>query len=215
MAAPAQAALEGRRERRKRELHARIYDTARQLFLARGFEATTVEQIAEAADIAPATFFNHFQSKHALLGEMTSEVFEHLRALIDEHLLRPGPVEARIRAFIDQAAKELNAARGLARDVLLELMRTPDRAGGAGAVPYLARVHAPFTAVLREGQRKGEVRADTDAAFLAEMVVGAFNATIINWLNDPHYPLERRLRQAAVFAGEAIRPPAAPRRAGR
>ena len=40
--------------------------------MSQGFEATTVEQIAAAADIAPATFFNHFQSKNALLGEMTT-----------------------------------------------------------------------------------------------------------------------------------------------
>ena len=67
----AQAPIEGRRERKKRELRSRIYQTARTLFLSQGFEATTVEQIAAAADIAPATFFNHFQSKNALLGEMT------------------------------------------------------------------------------------------------------------------------------------------------
>lgn len=66
---------EGRRERKRRELHERIYQTARRLFLERGLEATTVEQIAEAADIAQATFFNHFPSKQAVLREMASEVF--------------------------------------------------------------------------------------------------------------------------------------------
>src|SRR5206468_1199579 len=134
--------IEGRRERKKRELRALIYQKARQLFLTQGFEATTVEQVAAAADVAPATFFNHFQSKTALLGEMTTEV--------------------------------------------------------------------------REGQRKGEVRNDLDAAFLTEMVLGALNATVINWMNDPNYPLEQRLRQAAAFIGEAIRPTTTrPRRAPR
>jgi hypothetical protein len=36
------------------------------------------------------------------------------------------------------------------------------------------------------------------------MVVGAFNAAVTNWLNDPGYPVEGRLRQAADFIGEAI-----------
>jgi hypothetical protein len=98
----------------------------------------------------------------------------------------------------------VHAARGLARDVLLELLRT--RAGTGEAVPYLARVHDAFTRILREGQDKGEVRTDADAAFLAEMVVGAFNAAVINWMRDARYPLEQRFRQVAGFIGDAIRP---------
>lgn len=200
-------AVEGRRERRKRELRARIYETARQLFLEHGFEATTVEQIADAADIAPGTFFNHFQSKHAVLGDMTSEVSDRLQAIIDQQLAGPASAQERITGFADCAANEIEQARGLTHDVLLELMRSSARSGKA--VPYLSRVHEPFTAILREGQGRGEVRADLDATFLAEMVVGALNAAVANWLNDPEYPLEKRMRQAAAFIGEAIRPRAA------
>jgi AcrR family transcriptional regulator len=203
-AAVAQAPLEGRRERKKRELRSRIYQTAQELFLTQGFEATTVEQIAVAADIAPATFFNHFQSKHALLGEMTTEVFEHLQALIEQYLLRPGSAQERIVSFADRAARDTYAARGVARDVVLELMRTRARPGETP--PYLERIFAPVAKTLREGQRKREVRDDLDAGFLAEMVLGALNAPFLNWMNDPNYPLEQRLRQAAAFIGEAIRP---------
>lgn len=202
--AVAQVSPEGRRARKKRELRSRIYQKAQKLFLARGFEATTVEQIAAAADIAPATFFNHFQSKHALLGEMTTEVFDHLQALIQQHLLRPGTAQDRIVDFAERAAHNAAAARGVARDLVLELMRTRGRP--SEAPPYLERIFAPVTRTLRDGQRRGEVRTDLDAAFLAEMVLGALNAPFINWMNDPDYPLERRLRQAAVFIGEAIRP---------
>jgi AcrR family transcriptional regulator len=197
-------AAEGRRERRKRELRARIYATARRLFREQGVDATTVEQIAAATDIVPATFFNHFQSKQALLGEMTSEVVDHLQGLIEQRLLRPGSAQARIRAFADQAANEIHEARSAARDVLLEFMRTRTRPGEAA--PYLARVHGPFAKILREGQAKGEVRTDLGAPFLAEMVAGAFNAVVIHWMSDPDYPLEQRFRQVADFLGEAIRP---------
>ncbi|MEE3331530.1 MAG: helix-turn-helix domain-containing protein, partial [Myxococcota bacterium] len=69
---------EGRRDRKRRELRERVYEVARELFQSRGFESTTVEQIAEAADIAPATFFNHFQSKRAVLAMMTSEVVAYV-----------------------------------------------------------------------------------------------------------------------------------------
>lgn len=197
--------IEGRRERKKRELRDRIYQTARELFLAHGVEATTVEQIAAAADVAPATFFNHFQSKDRLLREMTGEVFERLEALIDTQLRRPGWTRTRLARFVDQATAEIEAAQGLAHHVLLELIRSSGQPGEL--VPYLPRVHGPFTEILREGQARGDVRADLDAGFLAEMVVGALNAALVNWMNDARYPVVQRLRQAGVFIGEAIEPP--------
>jgi hypothetical protein len=87
--------------------------------------------------------------------------------------------------------------------VLLELVRTESEPGQQP--PYVGRIHQPFAAMLREGQERGEVRRDQDVAFLAEMVVGILNAAITNWLADPDYPIEQRLRQAVQFAWEAIR----------
>lgn len=200
----ATAVVEGRRERKKRELRAHVYETARRLFLEHGFEATTVAQIAEAADVAQGTFFNHFPSKQAVLAELTSEVSGHLQVMVDEQLMRPVSALDRITGFAESVGEELEQARGIARDVLLEVMRTSARPGEA--YPYLARVHEPFTAILREGQAKGDVRADLDAAFLAEMVVGALNVGVTNWLIDPAYPLEERLREIAAFIRGAIQP---------
>jgi AcrR family transcriptional regulator len=205
------SAAEGRRERKKRELRARIYERARQLFREHGFEATTVEQIAEAADVAQATFFNHFPSKSAVLSEMTGEVFDRLQELVNQQLERPVSAQERIRGFADNVASEIEQARGLARDVLRELMRIS--APRDHAVPYVSRVREPFAAIIREGQEEGDVRTDLDASFLADMVIGTLNVAITNWLNDPEFPLERWLRQAATFIGEAIQPGAAVPRA--
>jgi AcrR family transcriptional regulator len=211
----AEVAIEGRRERKKRELRSRIYETARQLFLERGFEATTVAEIARAADVAEGTFFNHFPSKQAVLAEISREVAVHLQGMLDEQLARPVSVPERIQGFAERVASELSGARTLARDVILELMRTSARPGEA--YPYLVGVHEPFRRVLRDGQQRGEVRGDFAADFLAELVVGALHTAVTHWLVDPDYPLEVRLHQTAAFVTEAIRPrepterPAAPR----
>lgn len=53
----------GLRERKKRERRRRIEDAAIELFDRNGFDATTIDQIAAAADIAPRTFFSYFDSK--------------------------------------------------------------------------------------------------------------------------------------------------------
>lgn len=181
----------------------RIYDAAVDLFRSQGFERTTVNQIAEAADVVPATFFNHFASKSAVLGQMTGEVLGVLELMLRAEFEATPSTRERLTGFADHAAEQIAETRGLARDVLLELVRT--ESGPGKQPPYVERIHGPFAAMLREGQERGDVRPDQDAAFLAEMVVGILNSAITNWLANPDYPVEQRLRQAAQFAWEAIR----------
>lgn len=198
----------GRRERRSRELRTRIYETARALFLAQGFDATTVNQIAAAADIAPATFFNHFQSKAAILQAMTDEVSEHLETLVNEQLERSGTTQERVAEFARRVGEEIRGAHNLAHDVLLGLMQVGVRSGEIA--PHTSGAFAPFAEMMEEGQARGQVRTDLDPQFLAELVVGALNAAITRWLSDPEYPLSERLQQTATFMGEAIAPRRAP-----
>jgi AcrR family transcriptional regulator len=61
--APAASASAGLRERKKAKTRALIREVAMGLFEERGFAATTVEQIAEAAEVSPSTFFRYFPAK--------------------------------------------------------------------------------------------------------------------------------------------------------
>jgi AcrR family transcriptional regulator len=192
----------GRRERRKLEVRARLLSAARSLFAKQGFEATTVDEIARAADVVPATFFNHFQSKQALLGLMAGEVFETLHAMTAQHLEGPGTSVAKLRRFILSISESIASSRGVARDVFLEFLKsdaTPDEPH-----PYLERLIGPFVSVIAEGQSRGEFRGDRSAAFLAQMAVGMLNSAITSWLADPDYPVETGLAEAAEFAIETL-----------
>ena len=194
----------GRRERKKQARRDQIYEAARQLFLEQGYAATTVEQIADAADVAQTTFFNHFQSKDAVLREMTGEISAHLEAMLQQELATSDTAERRIRRFATQALRALGATEGLAREVLLELLR---KSSGPGtALPYLASVREPFTTIVREGQSAGDVRRDLEPTLLAELVIGLLNTALLGWLNDPGYPFEKRMSQFVDVIAELIRP---------
>ena len=202
------AAPLGRRERRKLEMRDKILAAARELFSENGFQATTVDEIATLADVAPATFFNHFQSKQTLLDLMTGEVVEYLHALTTQHLEGPGTAAEKLRGFIASAAESIRANRGVARDVLLEFVGND--ATPSGPHPYLHRLIEPFVELVAEGQRTGEMRNDHPAEFLAQMAVGMMNSAITNWLADPVYPVEEGLVAATEFTLETLSIESAP-----
>src|SRR5437016_3518094 len=68
------------RERKKTRTREAIQTHAVRLFKRQGFESTTVDQIADAAEISPSTFFRYFPTKEAVLFEKSNfdEVIEYL-----------------------------------------------------------------------------------------------------------------------------------------
>ncbi len=70
---------EGWRERKRQQTQQRIAETGMRMFVEKGFEATTLDAIAEAAGIARRTFFHYFDSKEALLFAYEDRAEEGVR----------------------------------------------------------------------------------------------------------------------------------------
>jgi AcrR family transcriptional regulator len=74
----------GRRERKKQRTRLDLMEHAARLFAANGFDETTTEDIAEAADLSQRTFFRHFGSKEAVLYADMDELRVRVRAALAE-----------------------------------------------------------------------------------------------------------------------------------
>jgi len=199
---------EGRRSRRRRELHQSILATAAELFARDGYDATTVERIAGAADIAPATFFNHFRSKEDVLREVGQDVFSRFRRLIDEQLERRVTSVERLHGFAERSAELVRRAPEMTRRVLMAVLRT-SRPGEAGA--ELASMQADFVRLLKRGRdgdgRTSDIPGDLDIELTAEILVSVVIGAMTHWINDPAYPLEKRMRETLSLLGDRLLTP--------
>jgi len=187
---PEVAAAGGLRERKKAKTRAAIQHEALRLFRENGYEATTVEQIAEAVEIAPSTFFRYFRAKEDLV-------------LTDEY----DPLI--IEAFRAQPAElsPVQAVRGALRTVFGgltsdELADMRERAELALAVPDLrAGMFDQFAQTTREVTELAAERLGHPAdAFGVYAMAGAFLGVMVGaelyWLDHPGSDLVALLDQA-------------------
>lgn len=107
----------GLRERKKAETRRRIQETALKLFLSKGYEATTVEEIAATAGVSHMTFFRYFPTKEAVVES------DDYDPLIAELIRRRPPEEDPFTALHRAVAEGLATVYDAHRDVLLARTR--------------------------------------------------------------------------------------------
>src|SRR4051794_25928840 len=96
---PVMEASVGLRATKKARTREAISDAATELFMQRGFEAVTVAEIAEVADVSVKTVFNYFATKEDLYFDRADELIDNLVRAITER--EPGrSIAASLRALL-------------------------------------------------------------------------------------------------------------------
>ncbi|WP_433868565.1 TetR/AcrR family transcriptional regulator [Saccharopolyspora sp. CA-218241] len=167
-----------RRHRRRQRTRAAIEAAALELFTAQGFGATTVEQIAEAADIAPRTFFRHFPSKDAVLFGDPAHEAERMREVIAELPAGVPPLRAVATAMLDAADRmEPDRAQHLMRARLLDNLES-------GCDYELQLLKQRWVQDIAEvvAERLGTGTDDPRAAAWTMTLMACFGAAVHSWL---------------------------------
>jgi len=142
-----------RTRRRTLRTRRRLLEAALALFIEKGADAVTIEQITERADVGKGTFYRHFSSKDEVMEALVGQAVEHLVALIgagepahglDQALVHLLDVHSK---FLKESANEF--ALLFQGRTLIKLERAPEADLGDPYGKYvqaLERQLAPFTA---------------------------------------------------------------------
>lgn len=168
------------RERKKLKTRRAVQEHALRLFDEQGYDATTVEQIAAAAEISPSTFFRYFPTKEDVV--ITDEYDPIMAELFRGQPADLSPIEA-LRATLHEILP-------LMFDADLQVIRTRLRL--AAEVPAVrARMFESMTtgthAVLTElfSERTGRRPDDPDIAAFTWAILGVLQGAIYRWLDRP------------------------------
>jgi AcrR family transcriptional regulator len=172
------------RERKKLATRRALRRVAMDLVSERGFAHVTVEDIAEAADVSPRTFFNYFPSKEAALFGADPDRTEALRMRLVQESPGSGPIEALRLVLIDEARAVTDELAELGGDPAEWLRRMK----ASHADPHLRAARAAHTAMTEctvasaLAERLGiDSERDPYPMVLASAAMGVMRATFSFW----------------------------------
>lgn len=190
------AKQQGRVDRRVQEFRAHVLACAEELFEERGVEATKIDDICIAADVAKRTLCNHFPTKADIVQALAREAVSRMVAMIDD---------ARATGASTRDRVSLLFASMLSGD----LPRGPIQRESVGAFFHVAhgtpdavdseiRVSDAILQLIEEGRRDELPRGCSPLTF-AEILLGALYSTTLEWIHRDDYDIETRTQEVGKF----------------
>jgi AcrR family transcriptional regulator len=192
-----------RRERNKQDKLRRIKQAARRLFYERGFEATTTQAIAEAADIGTGTLFSYVRVKEDLLLMV---FLDDLLEVIDKALksTRSGvtlidKVLHLFDALLRFHARDAELSRHFTRETYA--VRSPERR--ADLFRLLAAILEPIAQMVVDEQASGDLRADIEPRLVAWQLFAFYFGAVSGIVNSQSANSQSSLREGRALLRDA------------
>ncbi|HWP49791.1 MAG TPA: TetR/AcrR family transcriptional regulator [Candidatus Limnocylindrales bacterium] len=195
-----------RRERKKIETKEKIFKAALSLFLEKGFENTTVEEITEKADVGKGTFFNYFPRKESILIYLGERRMEAIQEAFRETISEDLTIEAILKRIFEILAQENLKEKPLVKWIVMQSFKARK-----SVKEEVKEQQHYFRSLLEhlidKGQRRGEIRREFKALKLAEILEGIYFSSVFKWLeSEKEDSLAGDLLEKIEIIFEGIRP---------
>lgn len=168
---------EGLREKKRRETLQRIAETGLKLFVANGYEETTLDAIAEAAGISRRTIFYYFKSKEEILLAYQSGSIEIIRNAVLQESTDQAPLDAVMNALLKLASHYKSDDM----IVIDRLLRSTEQLRASKQAKYVQQEQAVFEALCQlwpQAKRRNALR------IVAMISMGALRLAIDAWVQS-------------------------------
>ncbi len=179
-----------RREIQRERMRTRLLQAALTLFAEYGYEATTIDQIAERADVARQTVLNHYPLKRDFLRAWGQQRRDRLLTLAD--LIEPGESARQQLHRYYAALVQMNEQERELTRVLYSSLRHDELLAHERPVPEAV------LRAIRDGQEHGEFKPEVDLFLAAEVLTAVYFDTLSRWLSEAGPPFSL----ASVLAGK-------------
>lgn len=161
-----------RREEAKNERRRRIVEAAASLVREQGFDAVSMVQIAERAEVSPGTLYNLFQTKNAIFRQVFDLDLREYERLLSQAPARD-PLD-RMFVAIELAASLYRADPDFYRTMARANGDGPDGLGSAIAEPRTAFWQTQVAEAVLQGRLRPDTNADVLGVALTQLMRGVF-----------------------------------------
>jgi AcrR family transcriptional regulator len=171
----------GLRERKKAQTSEALQAAALHLFTVQGFERTTVEEIADACDVSPRTFFRYFPTKQDVLFGDAEERCSQMLAVLADQPVDTTPLAA-VRVAVITIADQYEKQRELLSARMAIVNATPSL-----RVDKADRHRGFEDAVLAalESRESESQQPSLQLRLVATSAIAALRAALDTWLAGP------------------------------
>jgi AcrR family transcriptional regulator len=172
-----------RLDRRKQKTRDLVVAAAMPLFRQHGFDAVTMEQIAERADIAKGTLYSHFPAKEAIVAAFLEResLARNADRIVRMRALRT--TRSRLTASLAELVDAVRAQPGMFERFFTyrvqQMVSLKRGQGGSGGLRILE------DAIIRMGQEQGELRTDLPFEIIEALFEFAFIIVAQHYYDSP------------------------------
>lgn len=153
----------------------RIMEEATRLFAEKGYAATSVREVAEAAQVTKPTLYYHYGSKEDLFLAAVRAQTDRLQRIVCGALDGDGSVRLRLRFFVETMLRNIRE-NPVGMRLLMTVPHRPDRGQPKVDLMSIHRRNGDLLqGLIRHGMQRGEIRPDIEPMHAVMALVGTVN----------------------------------------
>jgi TetR/AcrR family fatty acid metabolism transcriptional regulator len=149
-----------------------ILDAAKVAFADKGFEGTSIADIARIAQISDGLAYRYFRNKRELLYEVLRKFYERILLDLETQVFKHDAFSARLEALIRRHLEVFVSDTDLCRLFISEVRTASDYEGSS--IQELNRLYTSvLIRIVKDAVKTGEVRPDVNPKLLRDVIFGA------------------------------------------